>query len=55
MKTVLRYGLLVAHVLAAIVLFPIFITVVNSLLAPDRIAARPPTLFPVDPALGAYS
>jgi sn-glycerol 3-phosphate transport system permease protein len=33
-------------VLAMIVLFPLYITVVNSLLRPDQIAARPPSLFP---------
>ena len=48
-----RYLLLV--VLAAIVLFPIYITVVNSLLRPDQIAARPPTLFPTHPAWSAYA
>ena len=51
-KKVLRYALLV--VLAAIVLFPIFITVVNSLLRPDQIAARPPTLFPTSPDWSTY-
>jgi sn-glycerol 3-phosphate transport system permease protein len=40
--------------LAAVVLFPIYITVVNSLILPDRIAARPPTLVPVDASLDAY-
>ncbi len=48
-----RYILL--SVLAVIVLFPIFITVVNSLLPSDKIAARPPTLFPTHPLWGAYS
>ncbi len=33
-------------VLAMIVLFPLYITVVNSLLRPDQIVARPPSLFP---------
>ena len=37
-----------------IVLFPIYITIVNSLLEPDRIAARPPTLFPSSPDWGSY-
>ena len=41
-------------VLAVVVLFPIYITVVNSLLRPDQIAARPPSLFPTDPQWGAY-
>ncbi len=45
----------VLTVLAVIVLFPIYITVVNSLLRPDRIAARPPTLFPSSPDWSSYS
>ena len=52
-RLALRY--LVLTVLAVIVLFPIFVTVVNSLLKPDQIAARPPTLFPTDPQWGTYS
>ena len=43
-RVVNRYVLLC--VLSLVVLFPIYITVVNSLLPADRIAARPPTLFP---------
>ena len=41
-------------VLALVVLFPIYITVVNSLLRPDQIAARPPSLFPTDPQWSSY-
>lgn len=48
-----RYLLLT--VLAAIVVFPIYITVVNSLLSPAEIAGRPPTLFPTNPDWGSYS
>ena len=48
-----RYLLL--SVLAVIVLFPIYITVVNSLLPADKIAARPPTLVPTHVLLGGYS
>lgn len=48
-----RYTLLV--VTAVIVLFPIYITVVNSLLAPGQITSRPPTLFPTHPHWGAFS
>lgn len=48
-----RYLLLT--VLAVIVLFPLYITVVNSLLRPDQIASRPPALFPTDPQWNAYS
>jgi sn-glycerol 3-phosphate transport system permease protein len=47
-----RYILL--SVLAVIVLFPIYITIVNSFLTPEKIAARPPTLVPTDPDLGVY-
>jgi len=48
-----RYVLLT--VLAVIVLFPIYITVVNSLLTPAQIAAQPPTFFPTHPTWGSYS
>jgi sn-glycerol 3-phosphate transport system permease protein len=47
-----RYVLLV--VLAGIVVFPIYVTVVNSFLSPDRIAARPPTLVPPSLDFGVY-
>ncbi|MEZ5178526.1 MAG: carbohydrate ABC transporter permease [Acidimicrobiales bacterium] len=52
-RTVLRYLVLTA--LAAVVLFPIYITVVNSLLTPGQIAGRPPTLFPTHPQWHTYS
>jgi sn-glycerol 3-phosphate transport system permease protein len=48
-----RYALLT--VLAIIILFPLYITVVNSLLNPDQIASRPPLLFPSDPQWSTYS
>lgn len=48
-----RYLLLT--VVAVIVFFPIYITVVNSLLTPGQIAARPPKLFPTDPDWSSYS
>lgn len=48
-----RYVLLT--VLAIVVLFPIYITIVNSLLPPDRIASKPPTLFPTHPEWDSYS
>ncbi len=51
-RTINRYVLL--SVLAVIVLFPIYITIVNSLLAPDKIATRPPTLFPTSPRFSVY-
>jgi sn-glycerol 3-phosphate transport system permease protein len=49
----LRYVLLT--LLALVVLFPIYITVVNSLLRPDRIAARPPAFFPTSPDWSTYT
>ena len=52
MRTVLRYLVLTA--LAAVVLFPIYITVVNSLLTPGQIANRPPKLFPTNPQWDTY-
>lgn len=48
-----RYLLLT--VLAVIIGFPIYITIVNSLLQPEQIASRPPTLFPTDPDWSSYS
>jgi sn-glycerol 3-phosphate transport system permease protein len=42
-------------VLALIVLFPIYITIVNSLLKPSQIASRTPTLFPTDPQWHTYA
>ena len=53
LRTAGRYLLLT--VLAVIVFFPIYITVVNSLLTPGQIAHRPPTLFPRHPQWGAYA
>jgi sn-glycerol 3-phosphate transport system permease protein len=48
-----RYLLL--SVLALIVIFPIYITVVNSLLPSPQIAARPPKFFPSSPIWSTYS
>jgi ABC-type glycerol-3-phosphate transport system permease component len=48
-----RYLLL--SVLAFIVIFPLYMTVVNSLLTPGQIAARPPTFFPTDPQWDSYT
>lgn len=45
----------VLSLLALIVIFPLYITVVNSLLTPSQIAARPPKFFPFDPQWDAYS
>jgi sn-glycerol 3-phosphate transport system permease protein len=52
LRVAARYLLLT--ILAIVVLFPIYITVVNSLLRPDRIAARPPSLFPTHPLWSSY-
>jgi sn-glycerol 3-phosphate transport system permease protein len=49
---VLRYALLT--VLAVIVVFPIYITIVNSLLDPSEITRQPPKLFPTNPQWGSY-
>ncbi len=48
-----RYLLLT--VLAFVVIFPLYMTVVNSLLKPSQISARPPTFFPTSPEWGSYS
>jgi len=49
----LRYVLLVA--VALVVLFPIYMTVVTSLLSSPQIARRPPLLFPTSPQWSNYS
>ena len=51
-RLVARYALLT--VLAFIVLFPIYITIVNSLLRPEQITRQPPKLFPTDPQWHTY-
>jgi sn-glycerol 3-phosphate transport system permease protein len=38
-----------------IVLFPIYITIVDSLLKPDQVVAKPPILFPVHPQWSSYA
>jgi len=48
-----RYALLV--LMALIVAFPIYITVVNALLTPAQIAHRPPVLFPTHPQWSSFS
>src|SRR5579884_2651997 len=52
-RLVARY--LVLTVLAAVVLFPIYVAVVNSLLKLPQITSRPPTLFPTSPQWHDYS
>jgi sn-glycerol 3-phosphate transport system permease protein len=46
---------LVLSVLALVVLFPVYVTVVGSLLRPEQLTGRPPTLVPDDPQWGSYS
>ncbi len=48
-----RYALLTF--LGFIVIFPIYITVVNSLLTPSQITSQPPKFFPTDPQWSSYS
>jgi sn-glycerol 3-phosphate transport system permease protein len=52
-RTVARYVLLTA--IALVVLFPIYITVVNALLAAHQIGQRPPVLFPSHPLWSNFS
>ncbi len=52
-RAVLNYTLLT--VLAVIVLFPLYITVVNSLLPPADITHQPPPFFPLHPQWHTYS
>jgi sn-glycerol 3-phosphate transport system permease protein len=55
-RRVARVGrYLVLIVLAVIVLFPIYITVVDSLLRPDQVVAKPPILFPTHPQWSSYA
>ena len=42
-------------VLAFVVLFPIYITIVNSLLPSREILSQPPKFFPTDPGFSSYS
>ena len=48
-----RYVLLT--VLAALVIFPIYITVVNSLLIPSDVTSQPPKFFPTNPQWHTYA
>jgi sn-glycerol 3-phosphate transport system permease protein len=50
---VARYALLTF--LSVVILFPIYISVVNSLLPSVEIFRSPPKLFPTDPQFGSYS
>jgi ABC-type glycerol-3-phosphate transport system permease component len=51
-RLVLRYVLLTVG--AVLVLFPLYMAVVNSLLEPSQIAHQPPPFFPVHPQWGSY-
>ena len=53
LRTVGAYIALTAG--AVVVLFPIYITIVNSLLAPDQLVQQPPPLFPTNPQWHNYS
>jgi sn-glycerol 3-phosphate transport system permease protein len=48
-----RYLLLL--LMAALVLFPIYVTVVDALLPSQKIGSRPPTLFPLNPVWSSFS
>ena len=52
LRTLGSYALLTAF--AVIILFPIYVTIVNSLLAPDQLVHQPPPLFPTNPQWGHY-
>jgi len=52
-RRTLRYVLLVS--MAVVVLFPIYITVVDALLPSAKIGSRPPTLFPLHPIWSSFS
>jgi sn-glycerol 3-phosphate transport system permease protein len=53
LRTLGSYAVLT--VFAIIILFPIYVTVVNSLLAPDQLVHQPPPLFPTNPQWGHYA
>jgi sn-glycerol 3-phosphate transport system permease protein len=53
LRKAFRY--LVLTLLAFVVLFPVYVTVVGSLLLPEQLTSRPPTLFPDNPQWGSYS
>ncbi len=53
LRLTVRY--LVLILAAAIVLFPIYITVVDALLSPQQVVTRPPTLFPTSPHWGTFA
>lgn len=52
LRLAVRYAVLIGA--AAVVLFPIYITIVDALLTPQQITHRPPTLFPTDPQWNTF-
>jgi sn-glycerol 3-phosphate transport system permease protein len=52
-RRVVRYVLLVA--MAVVILFPLYINVVDALLPSQKIGSRPPTLFPTHPLWGSFA
>ena len=53
LRTIGSYTLLTAA--AVVVVFPIYITIVNSLLVPDQLVQQPPPLFPTNPQWHNYT
>ena len=53
LRTIASYTALTAG--AIVVLFPIYMTIVNSLIRPDQLVQQPPPLFPTDPQWGHYA
>jgi sn-glycerol 3-phosphate transport system permease protein len=53
LRTIGSYTALTAG--AIVVLFPIYVTIVNSLLKPDQLVQQPPPLFPTDPQWHNYT
>ena len=53
LRTIGAYDLLT--VFAVILLFPVYITIVNSLLKPDQLVQQPPPLFPASPQWHHYA
>jgi len=53
LRTLGSYAMLTAF--ATIILFPIYVTIVNSLLPPDQLVRQPPPLFPTNPQWGHYA
>src|SRR5664280_343289 len=53
LRLVVRHALLTLG--AVVVLFPLYMAIVNSLLQPSQIAHQPPPFFPLHPQWGTYS